>query len=284
MTNRRMASLQAAALLLALSTILHGQDAQQSAQPQQPQQTQVKVAPTSDLFTEELRAARQLHGEWDGLDDQLEVARHGAALGDPQVYRELRGQIDAVLKAKRSELVAWTQYYQKTADYWQSVLKAIQTGQPSRASERQDLVNMLAQEKREREDVDRRLKDLSQTLTEKGITAEQPAVAELRKMLEMKQENIDKLNRAIQEYDGGTAHLDKRRDLARMRSLEARQLLHSVEVERPLWDALYNGKLHRLDLDHDVTIPSPERLPSWRDKLGGSDSRQETAYKSGGQQ
>lgn len=268
---------------MALSAILPGQDAQQSAQPQQSQQTQVRVAPTSDLYTEELRAARQLHGEWDGLDDQLELARHGAALSDPQIYRKLRGQIEAVLKAKRSELDAWTQYYQKSAEYWQSVLKAIQSGQPSRASERQDLVNMLAQEKREREDVDRRLKDLSQTLTEKGITAEQPAVAELRKLLEMKQENIEKLDRAIQEYDGGTAHMDKRRDLARMRSLEARQLLHSVEVERPLWDAVYNGKLNRLDLEHDVTIPSPERMPSWKDKIGGSESRQETVNKSGGQ-
>ena len=70
MTTKRMASIKAAALLLTLSAILHGQDGQQSAQPQQPQQPQVRVAPTSDLFTEELRAARQLHGEWDGLDDQ----------------------------------------------------------------------------------------------------------------------------------------------------------------------------------------------------------------------
>jgi len=219
----------------------------------------------------------------DGLDDQL-VAIHGAAVADPQVYRELRSQIEAVLKAKRSEMDAWGRYYQKTADYWQSVLKAIQSGQLSRASERQDLLNMLAQEKRECEDIGRRLKDLSQTVTEKGITAEQQAVAELRKLIDMKQENIERLTRAIQEYDGGTAHLDKRRDLARMRSLEARQLLHSVEVERPLWDAFYNSKLHRLDLDHDQTISSPEGLPDWRSKLGGSESKQDTVHRPGGQQ
>ena len=238
------------------------------AKPIEPKPAEVRVAPTSDLYLDELNQARRLHGDWNNLDDELDRALQGAPLRDPNAYRNLRERIRYVLRAKTAELEAWTVYYQKSADYWQSVLKTIQTGQPARSTERQDLVNMLGLEKRERDDIQRRLSDLSRALSEKGLSADQPAVTDLRKLLALKEDNTDKIERAIQEFDSGIAHLDKRRELARMRSLQARQLLRSVEVERPLWEALYNGRIHRVDLEYDQGIPEPEARPDWRTKLG----------------
>ncbi|MBZ5726962.1 MAG: hypothetical protein LAP87_18445 [Acidobacteriia bacterium] len=249
------------ALAFSLASLLPAQDGQKA---------EVRVAPTSELFTEEVRAARQLHGEWDLRDDELDAARHGASLSNPDVYKGLRTQIESVLAAKRRELDAWSVYYQKTADYWQSVFRAIQAGQPARSSERQDLVNMLAQEQRDRGDVQRRLNDLEQTLREKNVAASQPAALDLKKLLDLKADNVAKLERAIQEFDGGGAHLDRRRELAQARAIQSRQLLRGVETERPLWDALYNGRLHRLDLEYDTNIPEPEARPDWRRKAGTS--------------
>jgi hypothetical protein len=237
---------------------------------EEPKPKETRAAPTSELFMDELRAARDLRAEWNTRDDELDAARNGGSLSDPELYKRIRAQIDAVLKAKHSELEAWTAYYQKTADYWQSILKTIQGSQPARATERQDLSNMLVTERRERDDVRRRQHDLLQTLQDKGVSTDQPAAVDLKKLLALKEDNIATLERAIQEFDLGVTHLDKRRDLARSRSLQARQLLHSVDVERPLWDAVYNGTLHRVDLEYDSKVPEPEGRPDWRNKLGGT--------------
>lgn len=228
----------------------------------------VRIAPASELFPHELGGARRLNDQWAALDDELDIARQGVSLADPQAYVGLRSQIDAALKGKRGELDAWKTYYQRTADYWQSVLKAIQDGQLARTSERQDLVNLLSVEKKERDDIQRRLSDLTLTLKEKGFATEQPATLDLRELLALKDDNIEKLNAALHEFDSGVGHLDKRRELARARSLQARQLLRGVEVERPLWDALYGGRLNRLDLDRDSAIPPPERRPNdWKARV-----------------
>lgn len=245
---------------LAFGAVLAAADAKNS---------EARVAPSSDLYTDELRSARELHGGWNTKDEELDEALHGGSLSNPEIYKSLRSQIAAVLKLKKEEMDAWTLYYQKTADYWQSTLKTIQSGQPGRASERQDLQNMLAIEKREREDIQRRLQDLMRTLSEKGVSTEQAAVQDLRKLLAMKEDNTAKLEQAIREFDLGSSHLDKRRELARARSLQTRQLLRSIEVERPLWDALYNGKVHRLDLDYDTAIPEAAVPPDdWKKKAG----------------
>ena len=90
-------------------------------------------------------------------------------------------------------------------------------------------------------------------------------------MVSLKEENGAKIEQAIKEFDLGSSHLDKRRDLARSRSLQARQLQRSIEVERPLWNALYTGKLHRLDLQYDSTIPPPQKSPDdWKAKSNRS--------------
>lgn len=246
-----------AALCFALS--LTAQQTEDSGPPdsQKNNAPEVRVAPTSDLFTDEIRKARQLHSQWNGLDDELDQARSGALLTDPAVYKRLRSQIDTVLASKRVEIDAWREYYQKSADYWQSTLKSLQSGQPARNTERQDINNMLIVEKRDRDDLHRRLTDLVKTLAEKGVTGEQPAVTDLKKLFVLKEDNVAKLEQVLHLFDSGVQHLDKRRELARSRSLEARQLLRSVDVERPLWEALYSGKAHRLDLDFHVTIPKP---------------------------
>src|SRR5262249_52670266 len=154
-----------------------------------------------------------------------------------------------------AELDAWAAYYQRTLDYWQSVVNAMQAGEPERASLRQDLTNILALEKREKADIERRLADLRKTLSEKGVDENQPAGTELSKLLALKDDNSAKLERAIKEYDAGKRDLDQRRELARKRVAQARQMAHSVDVERPLWNALYSGKVNRLDLEYDRRIP-----------------------------
>ena len=96
-----------AALCFALS--LTAQQTEDSGPPdsQKNNAPEVRVAPTSDLFTDEIRKARQLHSQWNGLDDELDQARSGALLTDPAVYKRLRSQIDTVLASKRVEIDAW---------------------------------------------------------------------------------------------------------------------------------------------------------------------------------
>lgn len=251
------------AALLASATV-HSQDMKPSpsgAPVNPPASAQASMPLTNELFAEERADAQRQHTEWVQKDDNADAA-------DGASYTDRRKRHIEARQQKKVELDAWAVYYQRVATHWQSVYQAIVNGSAGRGATRQDIVNILATEKKEYEEVLRRRTDLVRSLNDKGVDiSTQPAISELSKLLEMKKANIETAERALKEADQAAKYDDKRRDLARTRAFYATQMIRSVEVERPLWEAVYGGRLSQTDLRNEKDIPDPEQRPGWKTQL-----------------
>lgn len=249
-----------------LAAGLTGVILQSAALAQKGEETAKPAQPA--LFATELAAAREAHNAWKARDQQVEELRPDGAAADPESYREHRTRIQAASKAKQEELAAWKRYYEAAAEHWQGVLRSIESGQNDQGAKRQDILNMLVVERRERDEIRRRLTELRKALREKDLQPEeQDAVQVIRKLEEQKLDNIAKLEKALQLFDQGAGFVAKRRELARGRALSARQMVRGMEVEAPLWEALYTGDLHKSDLEMERGDADPEPPPNWRERF-----------------
>lgn len=257
--------------VLFAAALLTAQD--QKPSPVGPAQQPVTVSTSNELFASERAEADRQHATWVEQDDLADAPLSGS-VGDSSVYQQKRDQIAVARRQKKTELDAWTVYYQKVAAHWQSVHQAIVSGTANRTTARQDIVNIAAVEKKELEEALRRRADLTRSLNDKGVdVTRQPAITELSKVIDMKRQNVETAERALRETDIAFRYEDKRRDLARTRTFQASQLVRSVEVERPLWEAVYSGRLHKLDLEREEADPGPAERKRWQDNLktGGND-------------
>jgi hypothetical protein len=187
-------------------------------------------------------------------DDELDqaVAAHGVC--DTAAHDEVR----ETLEAKRQEITDWNVYYSAHLQYQRERAKAASNATSGRTAQRTDLVNGIQIEERELADVKRRLSDLEQTLNEKNVAAgSQKPVEGLRAMIAAKQQGIEKLRRALQLFDDGARDLAEIRELANTRMLDIQSLLAGLKIEATLYENLYVGFLHRLDLRCDKATPGP---------------------------
>jgi hypothetical protein len=240
-------------------------------------------ASVADPFQSLLDKARVAHAEWVSKDDDLE-----AALDSPNLCAGIaRGAIKETLDAKRAEILSWTDYYSHHLQYDRDRARIASTAANMRAPQRTDLVNAIEMETREKEDLERRIGDLQAALDGKdepakasvggwrkfGERAGAPsapveiadsnALNSLREMAAAKDLWIQKVRRALEKFDAAGQDLTERRNLAMKRVADVQTLLGSLRIESTLYENVYAGMAHRLDLRCDLAAPDAAQ---WQDE------------------
>jgi len=249
-----------------LSAFAAAQDAK--APQNNPNQTAPAPASTAvaDPFQALLDQARQAQAAWATKDDSLDEALAARGACDAGAQADLK----ETLEAKRGEINAWTQYYGRHLDYNRDRAKTTSGTQNTRAPQRSDLVNAIAIEERELGDLKRRLTDLNETLKEKNETGNTKALDSLRDMTTTKEQGLQKLRRALELFDQGSHDLAEMRDLATKRIGDVQALLNGLRIESTLYENLYTGMGHRIDLRCDKATPtaSPRGDDDWSKRTG----------------
>jgi hypothetical protein len=221
----------------------------------------------ADPFQALLDRARASQSAWQSRDDDLDQAIAVRGVCDAGAYADVK----TTLEAKRQEIADWTGYYGSHLQFQRDRAKAASSATNTRAPQRTDLVGAIQIEERELTDVNRRLSDLEQTLKEKNeMAGNQKAIESLRAMSATKQQGIDKLRRALQLFDDGGKDLSEIRGLANTRILDVQALLGGLKIETTLYENLYSGVLHRLDLKCDRATPSASKREDedWAKRTG----------------
>ena len=119
-------------------------------------------------------------------------------------------------------------------------------------------------------DFKRRLADLNQTLQEKNETGNTKALDSLRDMASTKEQGLLKLRRALELFDQGSHDLAEMKDLANKRIGDVQALLNGLRIESTLYENLYGGMGHRIDLKCDKATPgaSARGEDEWQKRTG----------------
>jgi hypothetical protein len=253
--------------LVLLSAFAEAQDAKAPINnPNQQTAPAPSVGPVADPFQPLLDRARQAQAGWATKDDTLDEALAARGACDPGAQADLK----ETLEAKRGEINAWTDYYSKHLEYNRDRAKATSGAVNTRGPQRSDLVNAIGIEERELGDLKRRLSDLDQTLKEKNETGNTKALDSLRDMTASKDQGLQKLRRALELFDHGSHDLAEMRDLAMKRIGDVQALLNGLRIESTLYENLYGGMTHRIDLKCDKATPSasPRGDDDWLKRTG----------------
>jgi hypothetical protein len=237
-----------------------------------PQHTPAQTAPVAasgavaDPFQSLLDLARQAQVAWATKDDNLDEALAARGTCDTSAQADLKDTLDA----KRGEINAWNTYYASHLQLNRDRAKTTSGTQNARAPQRSDLVNAIAIEERELGDLKRRLADLNETLKEKNETGNTKALDSLREMTAAKEQGLQKLRRALELFDQGSHDLAEMKDLATRRIGDVQALLSGLRIESTLYENLYTGMGHRIDLRCDKATPtaSPRGDDDWSKRTG----------------
>jgi hypothetical protein len=244
--------------------------AQDAKAPQSTNQNPAPPAPAStavaDPFQDLLERARQAQANWATKDDTLDEALATRGACDAGAQADLK----ETMEAKRAELGAWNAYYSKHLDYNRDRARATSGAVNTRGPQRSDLVNAIQIEERELTDLKHRLSDLNQTLKEKNETGNTKALDSLRDMTGTKEQGLQKLRRALELFDHGSHDLAEMKDLANKRIGDVQALLSGLKIESTLYENLYGGMGHRIDLKCDRATPtaSPRTDDDWTKRTG----------------
>jgi len=244
--------------------------AAQDAKASQNNQSPAPAAPTStavaDPFQNLLERAHQSQAAWATKDDTLDEALAARGACDPGARADLKD----TMEAKRAEIAAWNEYYGKHLEYNRDRARATSGAVNTRGPQRSDLVNAIQIEERELTDLKRRLADLNQTLQEKNETGNTKALDSLREMTGAKEQGLLKLRRALELFDQGSHDLAEMKDLANKRIGDVQALLNGLRIEDTLYQNLYSGMGHRIDLKCDRATPgaSARGEDEWQKRTG----------------
>lgn len=258
------------ALIVISLGLLSAFAAAQDAKAPQNNPSQTAPSPASgavaDPFQSLLDLARQAQAAWATNDDNLDEALAARGACDAGAQADLK----QTLEAKRGEINAWTDYYNRHLQYNRDRAKSTSGTQNTRAPQRPDLVNAIAIEERELGDLKRRVADLNETLKEKNETGSPKALDTLREMTAAKEQGIQKLRRALELFDQGSHDLAEMKDLATKRIGDVQALLSGLRIESSLYENLYAGMGHRIDLKCDKATPtaSPRTDDDWNKRTG----------------
>lgn len=240
------------------------------AEAQDAKTTTVQTTPVStavaDPFQNLLEQARQAQANWATRDDSLDEVLTARGACDVGAQADLK----ATMEAKRAEITRWNEYYGQHLQFNRDRARATSGTVNTRGPQRSDLVNAIQIEEREFTDQKRRLSDLNQTLKEKNEIGNTKALDSLRDMTTTKEQGLQKLRRALDLFDQGSRDLAEMKDLANKRIGDVQALLNGLKIEATLYENLYSGMGHRIDLKCDRATPgaSARGEDEWQKRTG----------------
>lgn len=210
---------------------------------------------SSTPHAQALSEAKRLHAVWVSLDKTIPTAIPANATAGE--YSRLRALIGQAIAIKKDELVCYRQYDSAYANDWRAVIQRAgefdkETGARKDAADR-----MLQTEKSELDDVDQRLAALNDDASDDA--------ARLRKIRDLKAQNVEELTRIIRESGGsGSVLKDTVKWGDRMIAILNADL-GATAIDEDLYTSVYTGLT--IVIDNYVARQKPEPDPrdrGWR--------------------
>ena len=204
-----------------------------------------------DPFADLLNAAIASEKEWKALDMSLVSRLEGVGVcsGDPA-----RLINDAAAGRVRS-LAAWAEYYRKHQERWRDIMQSVVNMAADRGPDRSEIATSVQVLRREKGDMERRLRDLAASVAGRETPESRQTIADLEGMIERRALQIARPEKTLVQFDAAQGYLKERREGARTRLRELSELIADLRGESLLWEHLYGSILHSSELKCDKAIP-----------------------------